>query len=112
MKAFAVDWEELKARKKVRVMLGKNAILIIEKDSVPYSVSDKCPHFGASLYQGDYADGVVKCKMHGAEFDIVSGTVVSKPHLLFLKMATKTLTTFKTTIENGKVFVELPGSDA
>lgn len=110
MKVFAVDWEELKARKKVRVMLGKAAVLLVEKDGKPYAVSDKCPHMGASLYQGDYADGVVKCKLHGAEFDIVNGTVLGKAHLLFLKMPTRTLQTYSAEVENGKVFLDFPGS--
>jgi len=109
MKVFAIDWEELKARKKVRVMLGKTAVLLIEKDGKPYAAADKCPHMGASLYQGDYADGIVKCRLHGAEFDIVSGTVLGKAHLLFLKMPTRTLSTYPAVIENGKVFLDFPG---
>jgi 3-phenylpropionate/trans-cinnamate dioxygenase ferredoxin subunit len=108
MRVFAIDWEELNARKKVRVMLGKNAVLIVEKDGVPYAVADRCPHMGASLFHGDYHNGIVKCKLHGAEFDIVNGTVVERPHLLFLKMRTKTLETYPATVEKGKVFLELP----
>ncbi len=107
MREFAIELSELQAKKKARIVLGNTAILLVDVNGTPYAIADKCPHFGASLYQGELDSGVVKCKAHGAKFDVVTGEITDKPHLLFLKMPAKSVKTFPTFVDAGKVYVEL-----
>jgi nitrite reductase/ring-hydroxylating ferredoxin subunit len=43
------------------------------------AVEDRCPHAGASLAEGGYADGVVTCPAHGSQFDVQTGERVRGP---------------------------------
>ena len=38
-----------------------------------YAMDGKCSHMGYDLSKGKFVDGVVKCPLHGAEFDLRSG---------------------------------------
>jgi nitrite reductase/ring-hydroxylating ferredoxin subunit len=107
MREYAIDLSELQAKKKARVVLGNIAILLVDVKGKPYAIADKCPHFGASLFHGEIDNGVVKCKAHGAEFDVVSGEIKHKPQILFLKMPAKSVKTYPTFVDAGKVYVEL-----
>ena len=60
---------------------------------------DLCTHGPGSLSEG-YIDGdVVECNFHNGQFNIKTGEVVSPPCMVPIK-------TYKTTVENGRVFIE------
>ncbi|MGD9605679.1 MAG: Rieske (2Fe-2S) protein [Bacilli bacterium] len=82
-------------------------ILLAKKDDKIYAISDKCPHMGTSLMKGTIQEGVVTCKSHNAKIDIVTGEILEKAHIGFIKMPTKKAKVFLVVVEDGKVFVEI-----
>ncbi|MDA8393262.1 MAG: Rieske 2Fe-2S domain-containing protein [Actinomycetota bacterium] len=40
---------------------------------------DRCPHAGATLSEGEMADGVVTCPRHGSQFDVSTGERLRGP---------------------------------
>ena len=64
-----------------------------------YVTDDACTHGPGSLSDG-YIDGdVIECNFHNGQFDIKTGEVVSPPCMIPVK-------TYKTVVENGRVFIE------
>ena len=104
---YAIDLADLKKEFKKKVMIdGKPIMLLYLADKV-YALHDKCTHMGASLSKGSIEGEAVKCRIHGAKFDVKTGEVVEKAHVGFIKMPTKKTVTFKTEIKEDKVFVEV-----
>lgn len=52
------------------------------------AAADVCPHKGAPLSAGEFADGYVVCPLHGWEFDVRGGECVSMPDWRGLDLAT------------------------
>ncbi|MBE0700279.1 MAG: Rieske 2Fe-2S domain-containing protein, partial [Acholeplasmataceae bacterium] len=75
MEYYATDYHELKKSFKKRVEIEKIPILLICLEDNVYAIHDKCPHLGASLDKGDYKDGAVRCKAHGATIDVKTGEI-------------------------------------
>jgi len=104
---FAVDFSELKKDFKKKVVVGDTHVMVVLLADQVYAIQDKCTHMGASLSKGTLDDKVVKCRVHGAKYDITSGEVIEKAHLGFVKMPTKKAKTFKTVIKDDKVYIEI-----
>lgn len=98
--AFVPNQPVLFEQSGIRVMLGI-------KDSMIYAIADKCPHLGTSLMKGSYEDGIVTCKSHGAKIDIVTGEILEKAHLGFVKMPTKNAKKYDVIVSENKVFIEI-----
>jgi nitrite reductase/ring-hydroxylating ferredoxin subunit len=43
-----------------------------------FAVADRCPHMGAAMSGGRVRAGVIRCHMHGWEFDVSSGVCKTK----------------------------------
>jgi nitrite reductase/ring-hydroxylating ferredoxin subunit len=69
-------------------------------DGKPYAMEGQCSHMGHDLSKGTKKGSVVRCSMHGAEFDIRTGEVLRHSQA-------KKLRTYPVTVEGGQVFVEL-----
>lgn len=81
------------------VLLGETRILLANVDGRIYAVSDICSHAKAYLSEG-FLDGVVvECPLHGAQFDIATGKVLSPP-------ADRDIKSYEVTVAEGRVFVE------
>jgi len=107
MLQYAMEHQELvESFKKVVVIDGKKILLTVLADQV-YAILDQCSHLGASLNKGLIEQKSVTCKAHGAKFDLQSGDVLDKAHIGFIKIPTKKTVTFKTKVENGKVYIDL-----
>lgn len=64
-----------------------------------YVIDDACTHGPGSLSEG-YVDGdVIECDFHNGAFNIKTGEVVAPPCMIPIR-------TYKTTVEDGKVFIE------
>jgi nitrite reductase/ring-hydroxylating ferredoxin subunit len=83
--------------------------LRIERDDLTLAVfniagkffvtDDACTHGPGSLSEGYIEDDIVECNFHNGQFNIKTGEVVAPPCMVPVK-------TYKTVVEDGKVFIE------
>ena len=60
----------------------KNRVVaIFNVDGQFYAIDDACPHMGASLSAGHFADCVATCPLHGWRFDVRDGTWCDNPRV-------------------------------
>ena len=79
---------------------GNLSLAVFNVDGEYYVMDDLCTHGPGSLSEG-YIDGdVVECNFHNGQFNIRTGEVVSPPCMIPIK-------TYPTTVENGKVVIEV-----
>ncbi|MFH0992868.1 MAG: Rieske (2Fe-2S) protein [bacterium] len=104
---FAADMHQLEKENKLRVILENQPILLTLFEGKAYAMTDKCPHMGGTLSKGTFVDGKVICPVHHAQFDIKTGEVDEKAHILFMRLPTKKVATYPVKIEKGKLYVDL-----
>jgi nitrite reductase/ring-hydroxylating ferredoxin subunit len=75
---------------------GNKPCLVVKHKGEIHAVSDRCTHYGASLANGAFADGVVRCPFHGACFNVESGDIEDFPGL-------DSLQKFEVQVDAGKV---------
>jgi nitrite reductase/ring-hydroxylating ferredoxin subunit len=84
----------------LHVERGDLALAVFNVAGEFFVTDDACTHGPGSLSEG-YIDGdVVECNFHNGQFNIKTGEVVAPPCMLPVK-------TYRTLIEDGKVFIEL-----
>lgn len=75
------------------------AVAVFNIEGQFYVIDDACTHGPGSLSEG-YVDGdVIECDFHNGAFNIKTGEVVAPPCMIPIR-------TYKTTVEDGKVFIE------
>jgi 3-phenylpropionate/trans-cinnamate dioxygenase ferredoxin component len=104
---YATTVSELKGHVKMRIIMDGTPILIIFLGDEVYAIQDHCTHLGASLSKGTLDGKQIKCRSHGAVFDVMTGDVIEKPHLGPLKMPAKKAKTFPVLIKEGNVYIEI-----
>ena len=83
----------------LKVEIEDLALAVFNLDGEFFVTDDMCTHGPGSLSEG-YIDGdVIECNFHNGQFDIKTGEVVSPPCMIPIK-------TYRTTVENGRVFIE------
>jgi nitrite reductase/ring-hydroxylating ferredoxin subunit len=65
-----------------------------------YVLDDTCTHGPGSLSEGYIEGDVVECNFHNGQFNIRTGEVVLPPCMIPMK-------TYPTTVEDGKVYIEM-----
>lgn len=65
-----------------------------------YCIEDVCTHDGGTLGDGETENHCIACPRHGAKFDLRTGEALTMP-------ATEPTTSFKTKVEDGKVYVSV-----
>ena len=89
----------------LRVELDEDEpIAIWNVDGEFYATSDTCTHEEASLTEGELWGDTVECYLHGAQFDVRTGEVLSLP-------AVFPLATYPVKVEDGTVYVEWTSKD-
>lgn len=83
-----------------KVEVEGKAIVIGLVDGKPFAMEGRCSHMGQDLSKGKKEGYLVRCKMHGAEFDIRTGDVLRN-------LQAKKLQTYPLTLEGEEVFIEL-----
>jgi nitrite reductase/ring-hydroxylating ferredoxin subunit len=83
----------------LKVEAGTLTLAVFNVDGAFYVTDDLCTHGPGSLSEGYIEDDVVECNFHNGQFNIKTGEVVSPPCMVPIK-------TYRTTVENGRVFVE------
>lgn len=74
-----IKFSELTNKKPLKVLLGESEVCVVRIDEEVFAVADTCSHSDASLSEGDVNDFKIECWLHGAEFDLRSGEVVTPP---------------------------------
>ena len=84
----------------IKVEAGDLTLAVYNVDGEFFVTDDACTHGPGSLSEG-YIDGdVVECNFHNGQFNIKTGEVVAPPCMVPVK-------TYRTLVEDGKVFIEL-----
>ena len=74
-----LSFEALVERKPVKIDLNGTPVCVTRIGDDVFAIADTCSHSEASLSEGDVTDYKIECWLHGAEFDIRSGEVVTPP---------------------------------
>jgi nitrite reductase/ring-hydroxylating ferredoxin subunit len=62
------------------VEVGDEPVALFNCDGEIFAIGDTCTHAESSLSEGELLEGcVVECAMHGAQFDVRTGKVLSFP---------------------------------
>ena len=85
---------------------GDPAVAVFHVGDDFYAVADLCTHAVASMSEGYVDDdGTVECPIHAARFCLKTGKALCLP-------ATEDLRTFPLAIEDGEIYLEMPGGAA
>jgi nitrite reductase/ring-hydroxylating ferredoxin subunit len=84
----------------LKVEAGGLVLAVFNVDGEFYVLDDACTHGPGSLSEGYIEGDVVECNFHNGQFNIRTGEVVLPPCMIPVK-------SYKTTVEGGKVFVEV-----
>ncbi|MBW2289412.1 MAG: Rieske 2Fe-2S domain-containing protein [Deltaproteobacteria bacterium] len=91
------------------VSVGEAKVLLLRKGEEVWAVDAKCPHMNLPLSPGKWDGEILKCRFHGACYNVADGSRVKPPWLL-ASMGSDTLPTYPVTIKDGRIFVETAGS--
>jgi nitrite reductase/ring-hydroxylating ferredoxin subunit len=86
----------------IRVENGDLILAVYNLDGEFHVTDDTCTHGPGSLSEGYIEDDIVECNFHGGQFNIKTGEVAAPPCMVPIR-------TYPTTIENGKVVIEVDG---
>lgn len=78
---------------------GQNLVIVRQGDEF-YALADRCTHENYALSDGFLESGKIGCPMHGATFDLRSGTVLTPP-------AYEDVAVYPVRVINGMVEVEI-----
>ena len=107
MKRLVCELETLKQARKLRIDIEGKPLLITFYEGEAYAMSDVCPHLGGKLSDGTFENGKIVCPVHHASFDVITGEVNERAKILFMKLPTAKAKVLPTTIDGGKVYVDL-----
>lgn len=65
-----------------------------------WAMDNICSHSGGSLADGSLSGAVIRCPLHGWEYDVTTGCCTH--------IANECLRTFPVIVRDGQIFVELP----
>ena len=95
-----LELDQIQPGKPVRIEKDGKSICIARVGDEVFAVSDTCTHAEASLTDGDVTGFKIECWLHGAEFDLRTGQVLTLP-------ATIALDTYPVRIDGNSVTVEI-----
>ena len=98
MSDFTLD--QLVSGKPVKLEKAGKSICVTRVGDEVFAIDDTCSHAEASLSEGDVSGFKIECWLHGAEFDLRTGEVLTLP-------ATIALATYPVRIEANSVTVEI-----
>ena len=84
----------------LKVEHGDLTLAVFNVDGEFYVIDDACTHGPGSLSEGYIEGDVVECNFHNGQFNIKTGEVVAPPCMIPIK-------TYRTVVEDGKVFIVL-----
>ncbi len=75
-------------------------MVLVKRDGEIYALEDRCSHEEFPLSNGELAAGEITCALHGARFDVATGTPRALPAVMPVK-------TYEVRIEGEEVQVRL-----
>jgi nitrite reductase/ring-hydroxylating ferredoxin subunit len=93
------DADQINPGEGLRVEVNDVPVALWNVDGEFYATVDTCTHEEASLTEGDLWGDVVECPLHGAQFDVRTGEVLSLPAFVPLE-------TYPVKLEDGALYVE------
>ncbi|MEM6810650.1 MAG: Rieske 2Fe-2S domain-containing protein [Pseudomonadota bacterium] len=103
-KQFIIDADAIQAGKTRPVSVGALKLLVCNSAGTFYVIENMCSHAKARLTGGKLRGPRIFCPLHAAPFDMRDGKALGAP-------AKDPICVFATTLEDGKVFAELPESN-
>lgn len=82
------------------VHAGGRALAVFRLGEAVFALDDRCSHRGFPLHDGTLRGDALRCRTHGACFDLASGTVVQGP-------ARRAVRTYPVSVVEGVVSVEI-----
>jgi nitrite reductase/ring-hydroxylating ferredoxin subunit len=70
---------EVQSGKMKKVTVDDKDILVANVEGTYYAIGNKCTHFGGDLSKGSLSGKIVKCPLHGTQYDVTTGTVEAGP---------------------------------
>lgn len=70
---------DLEERRPVRFKAGGHNLCVVLSEGKVVAFENRCPHTGARLDEGRVRRNVLTCPAHLAQFDLVTGEVLSYP---------------------------------
>ena len=65
--------DEIREREGRSFVVDHRAVALFRHGGRCFAVTDRCPHNGMPLHDGNVENGVVTCRWHGWSFDLTSG---------------------------------------
>lgn len=81
------------------IRAGKKEILVAKVDNKFYAIDGWCSHMQAPLDQGQIVDRTIRCRMHGAVFDLETGKVLKN-------MQAKDMRAYPVVIKGEEIYLE------
>ncbi len=94
-----LTFSQLAQSKPVRLEKNGKSICVARIGEEVFAIDDTCTHGQASLSDGDVTGFRIECWLHGAEFDLRTGEVLSLP-------ATQAVKTYKVSVVADSVTIE------
>ena len=92
---------EIPEGKLTHVVADEKDILVANVQGKYYATSNTCPHQGAELHEGELNGSELTCPWHSSKWDVTTGNLNWFPQKL------EPLGSYKVTIENDSVYVEV-----
>ena len=73
------DVSQLSPGTMIAANVGGQSVLVVNVNGDIFAMSDECSHRGGLLSSGELYGTTVTCPLHGSEFDVRSGAVISGP---------------------------------
>ena len=74
-----IEANALAEGKMLRIRHESRALLLCRVNGTVYATDDLCTHEDVSLSLGSLCEHRLRCPLHGSEFDVRSGRVLSEP---------------------------------
>ena len=96
----AIETAELSPGEGKQVDIEGLSIAVFNIEGNLYAIEGNCSHRGGSLGEGDVEGEVVTCPLHGAQFDVKTGKVLTPP-------AGSDMRSYTVKVEGADVLIEL-----
>ncbi|MCP3983865.1 MAG: Rieske 2Fe-2S domain-containing protein [bacterium] len=87
------------------VSAGREKVLLLRKGDEVWAVDSKCPHMKLPLSTGKWDGETIKCRFHGACYNVSDGRR-TKTAWLLANVGTDALATYPCTVKDGRILVE------
>ncbi len=100
------ETQEIPSGKTKIVNFGAEEVLVANVDGKFYAIGNVCTHEGGKLSQGNLQGTTVTCPRHKAQFDVITGKVVSAPKMLFMHPKINDAPTYAVKVEGTAILLE------